>query len=864
MLGYPQVWYMQRRLPLPAPKTLALLAYLALHPEGIDREDLAGLLWEQGKAQNVRQALYHLRSVPGSDVWLSAGAVVRADVSTDVAQLETSLSSGDRQGALSLWSSEQDATLLRDLDVAGAPNFTEWLHVERERLHGLHLHTLQEHLSHCEMLGQGQAALSAARELVHLEPLTEAFHREIIRLEASNGAFDAALTAFETCRTLFRQELQAEPSSETLALLAYVEQSRAPRGKQAVLARSVSELPSGPDVLYGRMAVLNQADQLLLTQGRILIQGLGGIGKTALALALAIKQVSASSPVLWLDVGDDPPDIVLDALAQPLGARRELTRGTAPMRAQALQRAILDNKVGAVVLDDVWSAYTLSRVQEAVPTQVPLIITSRRRYSGLPRLTLERLERSASIELLAHHAPAINARHPRADALCALLGDHPYALRLAGITMQRHQLDPLQLFDQLRGAPHDLGGEEGIRSLLDLSLERISDAAYEAFFGVGALFVPHCSPELLALALRRDAEATEQALYELVECGLAVREALQGQDVAAFRVHDLAWSYGQEKRLLRSSAVLEAALAYVEDHLNDPAGLEVNLSNILGALQYAGTQQRDAFVVQLALALTQRSTYLNAQGASVVVRELVEEAIKAAERLDDAAAVHDLWVVLGNVRRNLSGDLEGAYAAYHWALQYARSAADPRRQAMTLSTMGRLRSAKQPIEAERLLAEATPLAEESGDQGCLSLVLEGRGFLAGQQAQWEAASGFFQGALDALDRLGGGALLSPELDRRRFFALLNLGEAQLTLGHVEKGLSTKRTALAFAQTQAYTQYEGHAEFDLGQTLHQLGYTVEARQALHNALAVYSRLPSLAPITEVKAFMTTEGYLLAMM
>ena len=112
LLGYPQVWYLQTRLPLPAPKILALLAYLALHPEGIDREDLAGLLWEQGKAQNVRQALYHLRSVPGSDVWLSAGAVVRADVLTDVAQVENALSSGDTQGALSLWSSEQDATLL--------------------------------------------------------------------------------------------------------------------------------------------------------------------------------------------------------------------------------------------------------------------------------------------------------------------------------------------------------------------------------------------------------------------------------------------------------------------------------------------------------------------------------------------------------------------------------------------------------------------------------------------------------------------------------------------------------------------------------------------------------------------------------
>ena len=857
LLGRSQLWWGNQAVPVPAPKLMGLLAYLALHPAGVDREELTELLWGHGKAQSLRQALYSLRALPGQEEWLSAGPVIRLNASTDVARIETALATEDFDAALEVWEHGQDLALLLDVDVVGAPSFTEWLETERARLQALHVSTLRQRMDNMKQHGRSEAALSDARELLRIEPLEEAFLHHVIRLEAANGQVDAALATFERFRLHLREEVRAEPGPETLALLSEIEQSCSPRGKQALLIRSAADLPDCPESLYGRTEDLEQARRLLNEQGRLLIQGLGGIGKTALAMTLAATEYDSPGQVLWLEVGDDPPDVVLDALAQPIGARQEVTRGGPPEQAQALQRALLRADIGMIVLDDVWNAYTLSRVREAVPPQVRLIVTARQRYPGLPRLTLERLARSAALDLLAYHAPGVQIHHPRTDALCALLGDHPYALRLAAITLRQGRFDVSHLLQQLHHSPHTLGGDHDLRTLLDLSLERVSDPAYEAFFGLGGLFAPHCTPEWLALALRRGTEETELALHELVECGLVARESTPGQDLTTFRLHDLAWSYGQERRLIRPGAVLGAALAYVQDHLQDPDGLAANLSNVLGALRYAVQSGRERTVTELAMAFTLRSTYLNAHGASVTMRDMVEAALIAAERLDDQAACHDLWVVLGTIRRSLSGDLEAADQAYVQALQYARSAGDSCRQAMTLSSRARLQSSGRPLEAASMLEEAVLLAEVSGDGGCLSLIREGQGFLSGQQNRWPAACLYFEQAIEALERVD--TVGGPDLDRRRFFALLNLGEAKVMLGQAEAGLETKRAALTFARHREYLQYQGHAQFDLGQTLHELGRPVEAVQALREAVIVYGHLPSKAPLKEVEHFMQVHGY-----
>ena len=858
LVGKPHLQGRTQELHLTQSKLTALLAYLALNDRDVTREELADLLWG-GRAQSVRQALYTLRELPESDAWLDAGPTVKLHLTTDLHAARQAFARGSYEAALAPWQGDPDAQLLQGLDYPQAPDFGEWLTAERARTHDFHLEVLRGLSCHLEAEGQLDAAVAAARTWMTIDPLDEAAYRRVMTLEAAAGRMDAVLTVFEQCRRTLRSELDVEPGAETLACLAVVQQASSTGARSARLLRFPAQPPGLPEALYGREEQLRQARDLLSTRRSVLLQGMGGIGKTALAATLAAETLASGQAVLWLDLGDDAPDVAFDALASPLGARRQVAQGPPAVRSQALQQAIVQADVGLIVLDDAWNAYTLGRLREVLPEGVSLIVTARQRYAGLPRLSVDRLLRADALILLVHHAPAVNPHHPRADALCALLGDHPYAVRLAGITMHRRQLDPARLLQHLQGAPHALEQEsDSILGLLDLSLERVSDPAYEAFFGLGALFAPRCSPELLGLTLRRGTEETELALYELVESGLATRESVPGQDTAMFRLHDLAWSYGQEKRLIRSQAVMRACLGYLGDHLNDPDGTELHLPNLVGAARYAAQQGADGPLVELALQLMVRATYLNARGASVIGREVVESALLAAERLDDPAALHDLWVVLGHIRRQLGGDLEAAHAAYRQALSYALTLGDFCRQAMTLSTIGRARAVAQPEEAERTLREALQLARASGDDGCLSLVLDGVGFMAAQQEDWARAHEHFSEALTVLDRLDT-QTPAPDLDRRRFFALLNLGEAQLMLQQTESGLASKQQALTFARSRGYLQYEGHANFDLGQAWHLLGRPADAARSLQAALLAYSSLPVNTSAAEVLAFMDGHGY-----
>ena len=69
-------------------------------------------------------------------------------------------------------------------------------------------------------------ALTHAGELLALEPLSEDAHRRVMRLHYLRGDRAAALLAFDRCERVLKDEVGAQPSAETLALLATIEARR--------------------------------------------------------------------------------------------------------------------------------------------------------------------------------------------------------------------------------------------------------------------------------------------------------------------------------------------------------------------------------------------------------------------------------------------------------------------------------------------------------------------------------------------------------------------------------------------------------------------------------------------------------------
>lgn len=234
LIGQMEAWTVRSENVLPAGrKTRALLACIALAaPRAVLRGRLAEQLWsrrpeEQARA-SLRQEIHrlldalspaetdiliitrdHLTLRPGA-VWIDVEEVMRA-TTTQPASL--SLLDGD---------------LLEDLDGID-PNFDIWLNTERERLRdrarGIAESLLKENL-------EPDAAISAAQRLLTIDRSHEGGWRTLMRAHAARGERGLAVQAYDRCRAVLADMLDAAPSGETQKLLNEI---RGPSGSRLPL-----------------------------------------------------------------------------------------------------------------------------------------------------------------------------------------------------------------------------------------------------------------------------------------------------------------------------------------------------------------------------------------------------------------------------------------------------------------------------------------------------------------------------------------------------------------------------------------------------------------------------------------------------
>jgi DNA-binding SARP family transcriptional activator/Tfp pilus assembly protein PilF len=277
----------------PYSKVTALLAYLAVTSRAHSRAALATLLWgdvdERRANSSLRNALYVLRRELGL---ASCLVVARHNVSLDPTQLwldidrlkhavrEEAESVSSMREALALW----QGPFLDGLFVSGAPDFEDWVSATRAKLE-------QTYLEGCLALSEAHArakkwpeALEAAQRAVDLDPLFEAGHRQIMRINLYGGSRSAALQQYERCRDSLRSELGVLPSARTQALHEQVlAGERLPARPAAHRGGRQSQ-----EVFVGRRQEMLALDGHLEAvrdeaSGRlILVQGEVGVGKTRL------------------------------------------------------------------------------------------------------------------------------------------------------------------------------------------------------------------------------------------------------------------------------------------------------------------------------------------------------------------------------------------------------------------------------------------------------------------------------------------------------------------------------------------------------------------------------------------------------
>ena len=209
-----------RRIPVP-PGSRRLLAYLALHPGGVDRRSTAGVLWPSvgdGRAAgNLRSALWRLQRVGCPLVRADpCGLALRQEVLVDLALVEA-------------WAARVLAGCATDDDLAVDPGpigdvellpgwYDDWVLLLRDRLRLRLLHALEALSRLLREAGRPAAAVEAVQVAVLAEPLRESGQRALIEAHQAAGNWVAARRQYDVFCRLLRREIGVEPSAELTAV----------------------------------------------------------------------------------------------------------------------------------------------------------------------------------------------------------------------------------------------------------------------------------------------------------------------------------------------------------------------------------------------------------------------------------------------------------------------------------------------------------------------------------------------------------------------------------------------------------------------------------------------------------------------
>lgn len=305
------------------PKTVALLALILLSPaRRIEREAAAFALWpdepEAKALANLRRYLHRLKRdlLPVvKKPWLTTTArsvAWQGDalVHFDVANFETATAPPiDAQRAVDLYRGD----LMESFDEPWVEPTRARL---RERLAAVGHAALD---SRVEL--QARSAIVLAKRLIAHDPLDEVAVRALLERRIEIGDRIGALREFEQFRKLARDEFGVEPSQETRALhesiVADLQTSVEANDRDARL----TGLPLIPTPLFGRDAERNAVGEALAAHSLVSLLGIGGIGKTRLAIDVATSMIDLfPGGIAFVDVARAERDErVLPVFAAALG-----------------------------------------------------------------------------------------------------------------------------------------------------------------------------------------------------------------------------------------------------------------------------------------------------------------------------------------------------------------------------------------------------------------------------------------------------------------------------------------------------------------------------------------------------------------
>lgn len=196
--------------------------------------------------------------------------------------------------------------------------FGAWLDQAQTHLHQQVIQALKIVIQSCRQNQHDGEVMHYAKRLLALDPFDEEAHEQVMLLWAEMGCLDEAMQHYQAYCRLLQKELATTPEPQLVALYQQMRAGKAPKAPTRPVSMleaahneswPLPQLPKPLTPLLGRAESLRQLQHYLTdaTSRLVTLIGMGGIGKTHLALTVAEQLlVSFGTHAVFVPLHDLP------------------------------------------------------------------------------------------------------------------------------------------------------------------------------------------------------------------------------------------------------------------------------------------------------------------------------------------------------------------------------------------------------------------------------------------------------------------------------------------------------------------------------------------------------------------------------
>jgi predicted ATPase/DNA-binding SARP family transcriptional activator len=761
-------------------KPRALLAALLLEANRVvSLDQLVDALWGEAPPDTARNTIQvyvsQLRKVLPDGMLDTAPPGYRLIVDPETIDLfrfvrlceegRTRLADGNAVGAAE--------TLRAALDLwRGAPladfAWEPFAHAEISRLEELRLAALEDRIDADLALARHGQLIPELERLVVEEPLRERVRAQLMLALYRAGRQADALAVYQRARKALVDELGIEPGESLRKLERAILAQDPSLGIPLPTTGPPRRVPIPPYPLLGRERELDALAELVRRDGTRLVTltGIGGIGKTRLALEL-VNRLAPEFPdgvgVALLATVQEPALVartILEALGLPEAGRdpEEALIGTLSASRLLL---LIDNFEQVLA-----AAPTVARLLGAAPgltvivtSRAPLHVAAEHEFAVPPLAEDEAAELFVTRAQAANPSFALSEQNAAAVAeLCVRLDGLPLAIELAAARSKL--LPPVALLARLGNRLELLTGgrrdaprhQQTLRMTLDWSYDLLDSDAQRLFAQLG-VFAGGCTLASAESVCRVEGSVLDGLAALVDESLVAQRES----DEPRFTLLQLVRDYALER--LNASGEnnetrnrhLEHFVAFAEEAEpglagSDQAGwlarIEGEHDNLRAALAYALETEDSRSALRLAVGVRR---FWQIHGYLAEGRESLESALAASE--DTPSELRANGFNMAGILAGEQGDFDAARVSFTAAAEEGRAVGATRALSSALVNLGNLAFFSGDTSAAReLYRESIYHFSSLGDVSGQARAKENIGLLsltagdAGEAVSWLAAA----------------------------------------------------------------------------------------------------------------------------